>query len=50
VDFALEMNRYMQSYGISSYDIARASVQHKRNAAGHPCALLGDENITVQDA
>lgn len=47
--FALEMNRYMSTYGISKEDIARVSVQHKRNAAGHPCALLGDANITVQD-
>ncbi len=47
--FALEMNRYMTTYGISKEDIARVSVQHKRNAAEHPCALLGDANITVQD-
>ena len=30
-------------------DIARVAVQHKRNAAGHPCALLGDADITVED-
>ena len=47
--FALEMNRYMTTYGISKADIARVSVQHKRNAAGHPAALLGDANITVED-
>jgi len=47
--FALEMNRYMTTYGIRKEDIARVSVQHKRNAAGHPCALLGDADITVQD-
>jgi acetyl-CoA C-acetyltransferase len=43
------MNRYMTTYGISKADIARVSVQHKRNAAGHPCALLGEADITVQD-
>ncbi len=47
--FALEMNRYMSTYGIAKEDIARVSVQHKRNAANHPCALLGDADITVQD-
>ncbi len=47
--FALEMNRYMQTYGISSEDIARVAVKNKRNAAGHPSALLGDPDITVQD-
>ena len=47
--FALEMNRYMTTYGIDKKDIARVSVQHKRNAANHPCALLGDKDITVED-
>jgi acetyl-CoA C-acetyltransferase len=47
--FALEMNRYMQTYGISKEDIARVAVKNKRNAADHPGALLGDANITVQD-
>jgi acetyl-CoA C-acetyltransferase len=47
--FALEMNRYMQTYGISKEDIAHVSVKNKRNAADHPCALLGDRDITVQD-
>jgi acetyl-CoA C-acetyltransferase len=47
--FALEMNRYMSTYGISKEDIARVSVLHKRNAADHPAALLGDANITVED-
>ncbi|MCJ7703756.1 MAG: hypothetical protein MUO62_19430, partial [Anaerolineales bacterium] len=45
--FALEMNRYMHTYGVTKEDIARVSVQHKRNAALHPCALLGDKDITV---
>jgi acetyl-CoA C-acetyltransferase len=47
--FALEMNRYMSTYGISKADIAQVAVQHKRNAADHPCALLGDANITLKD-
>jgi len=47
--FALEMNRYMTTYGIDKKDIARVSVLHKRNAADHPCALLGDADITVED-
>jgi len=47
--FALEMNRYMTTYGISKADIAQVAVQHKRNAADHPCSLLGDADITVDD-
>ena len=47
--FALEMNRYMHTYGLSKEDIALVSVKNKRNAADHPCALLGDPNITVED-
>ncbi|MDX1601319.1 MAG: thiolase domain-containing protein [Anaerolineales bacterium] len=47
--FALEMKRYMETYGISAEDIARVAVKNKRNAAGHPCALLGDPDITVED-
>ncbi|NOQ39071.1 MAG: thiolase domain-containing protein [Anaerolineales bacterium] len=47
--FALEMNRYMTTYGISKEEIAQVSVQHKRNAADHPCALLGDADITLED-
>jgi len=47
--FALEMNRYMQTYGIKKEDIARVAVKNKRNAADHPSALLGDANITIQD-
>jgi acetyl-CoA C-acetyltransferase len=47
--FALEMNRYMQTYGLSKEDIARVAVKNKRNAADHPCALLGDADITVED-
>jgi acetyl-CoA C-acetyltransferase len=47
--FALEMNRYMHTYGISKEDIAQVAVKNKRNAADHPSALLGDRNITVDD-
>jgi acetyl-CoA C-acetyltransferase len=39
----------MQTYGISKADIARMAVQNKRNAADHPCALLGEAEITVED-
>ncbi len=47
--FAIEMNRYMTTYGLEKKDIAQVAVQHKRNAANHPCALLGDKDITVED-
>jgi acetyl-CoA C-acetyltransferase len=47
--FAMEMNRYMTTYGISKADIAQVAVQHKRSAANHPCALLGDAEITLDD-
>ncbi len=47
--FALEMNRYMQAYGLNKEDIAQVSVKNKRNAADHPCALLGDADITLED-
>jgi len=47
--FAIEMNRYMTTYGLDKKDIARVAVQHKRNAANHPCALLGNKDITVED-
>ena len=47
--FAIEMNRYMTTYGLEKKDIAQVAVQHKRNAANHPCALLGDKDITIED-
>lgn len=47
--FALEMNRYMQTYGLEKRDIATVAVKNKRNAADHPAALLGQANITVED-
>jgi acetyl-CoA C-acetyltransferase len=47
--FALEMNRYMSVHGLNKRDIALVSVKNKRNATDHPCSLLGDANITVDD-
>ena len=47
--FALEMNAYMQRYGLKKEDIALVAVKNKRNAANHPAALLGNPDITVQD-
>lgn len=47
--FAMEMNRYMHTYGLDKRDIALVSVKNKRNAADHPCSLLGDPDITVED-
>ena len=47
--FALEMNRYMSVYDLDKRDIAQIAVKNKRNAAGHPAALLGQSDITVDD-
>jgi acetyl-CoA C-acetyltransferase len=47
--FAMEMNRYMHTYGLDKKDIALVSVKNKKNAADHPCSLLGDPNITLED-
>jgi acetyl-CoA C-acetyltransferase len=47
--FALEMNRYMSVHGLEKRDIAAVSVKNKRNAAGHPAALLGQADISVDD-
>jgi acetyl-CoA C-acetyltransferase len=47
--FAMEMNRYMHTYGLKKEDIALVSVKNKRNAADHPCSLLGDADITLED-
>ena len=46
--FALEMNRYMNRYGLTKKDIAPVSVKNKRNALDHPSAQI-PENITVED-
>ncbi len=47
--FALEMRRYMEAYGLDKRDIAAVAVKNKRNAAGHPSALLGQADITIED-
>ncbi len=47
--FAMEMNAYMNRYGLRKEDIAYVAVKNKRNAADHPAALLGTRDITVQD-
>ena len=47
--FAMEMNRYMHTYGLKKEDIALVSVKNKRNAADHPCSLLGNRDITLED-
>jgi acetyl-CoA C-acetyltransferase len=47
--FALEMNAYMQRYGLRKEDIALVAVKNKRNAADHPASLLGDRDITLKD-
>jgi len=46
--FALEMRRYMETYGISHRDIALVSVKNKKNAMDHPSAQIPQE-ITVDD-
>ncbi len=47
--FALEMNRYMNAYGLDKRDIAAVAVKNKRNAADHPAALLGQADVSVDD-
>jgi acetyl-CoA C-acetyltransferase len=47
--FALEMQRYMSTYGLEKRDIATVAVKNKRNAANHPAALLGQADISVDD-
>ncbi|MCZ6688791.1 MAG: thiolase domain-containing protein [Planctomycetota bacterium] len=46
--FALEMQRYMHTYGLSIADIAQVSVKNKRNAIDHPSAQLGGE-LTIEE-
>lgn len=46
--FAIEMNRFMTTYGYKKEDIALVAVKNKRNAIHHPSAQLPGE-ITVQD-
>jgi acetyl-CoA C-acetyltransferase len=47
--FAMEMQRYMDRYGLEKADIARVAVKNRRNAADHPAAQLGDASITLDD-
>jgi len=47
--FALEMNRYMDAYGLDKRDIAAVAVKNRRNAADHPSALLGGQLVTIED-
>lgn len=46
--FALEMNRYMNTYGLRKEDIARVAVKNKNNAIDHPAAQLGGK-VTLDD-
>jgi acetyl-CoA C-acetyltransferase len=46
--FALEMNRYMNTYGITKDRIALVSVQNKNNALDHPSAQVAAP-VTVKD-
>ena len=46
--FALEMHRYMHTYGITKEDIAKVAVKNKKNAMDHPSAQIPGE-ITVED-
>lgn len=46
--FALEMRRYMNTYGIKEEEIAQVAVKNKKNALDHPCAQLA-ANITIDD-
>jgi acetyl-CoA C-acetyltransferase len=41
--FALEMRRYMETYGIPKEHIASVSVKNKKNAIDHPSAMLGKQ-------
>jgi len=46
--FALEMHRYMQTYGIKKEEIALVAVKNKKNALDHPAAQIASE-ISVED-
>jgi acetyl-CoA C-acetyltransferase len=46
--FALEMHRYMHTYGITKEEIAQVAVKNKKNAMDHPSAQIPGE-ITVED-
>jgi acetyl-CoA C-acetyltransferase len=46
--FAIEMHRYMHTYGITKKDIAQVAVKNKKNALDHPAAQVAQE-VTVED-
>jgi acetyl-CoA C-acetyltransferase len=46
--FALEMNRYMQTYGYTKEDMALVAVKNKKKALNHPAAQIAAE-VTVED-
>lgn len=46
--FAMEMNRYMTTHGITHEEIAHVAVKNKKNAIDHPSAQIPME-ITVED-
>ena len=46
--FALEMQRYMQTYKIPKEQIAQVAVKNKQNALDHPSAQIA-KRITLQD-
>jgi acetyl-CoA C-acetyltransferase len=46
--FALEMNRYMTTYGFKKEDIARVAVKNKKNALDNPAAQI-PEQYTIED-
>lgn len=46
--FAIEMNRFMTTWGYKKEDIALVAVKNKKNAIDHPSAQLPGE-ITVED-
>jgi len=46
--FALEMRRYMETYGLTSEDIARVAVKNKKNAMDHPSSQVAG-NFSVDD-
>lgn len=46
--FALEMRRYMETYGLTRADIARVAVKNKNNALDHPSAQVA-EAVTLED-
>jgi len=46
--FAIEMHRYIQTYGITKEQIAKVAGKNKKNALDHPAAQIAQE-VTVED-